>query len=262
MSELRLLHRSRAAGPDVVTSLDVGSEATQETLRSWYRPPATPWLRLNLIAAVSGDAAGVDGTSETLSNPADRAILRAIRDVADAVVVGAASVRAEGYRLPARAKLVVVTSSGDLQGHRIAPELAEQLVVVCPAGASDRVRASLGDPLADLATVIVVPDADGRLAPRDIVATLREHSFESLVCEGGPSLAGQFLRERLVDELCLSTSPIVIGSGLPVFGSERFDASALSLCQLLIDEQSALYARWQVTRDGRGALGVPLGPPS
>lgn len=244
--KLRLLHRSADAGPDVSTSLEVGTDETMDTLRDWYQPPSDPWLRINLIAAVSGDAAGVDGTSETLSNPADRAILRAIRDVSDAVVVGAASVRAEGYRVPLRSKLVVVTSTGDLSGHRIAPERADRVVVICPAAAAARVRSSLGDSLCNLATTLVAPDTDGRLSPADIVQTLHAQGLTSLICEGGPSLAGQFLQAGLVDELCLSTSPIVIGSGLPVFGTERFDASALSLTQLLIDDGSALYARWRV----------------
>lgn len=248
---LRLLHRSSSIGPDVETALEVGSDETQATLESWYRPAVTPWLRLNLISAVSGDAAGTDGTSETLSNPADRAILRAIRDVADAVLVGAASVRAEGYRVPLRAKLVVVTSSGDLSGHRIAPERADRVVVVCPQSAVSRVEESLGDSLCGLANIVVVADDEGRIAPRSIVAALHARGLTSLICEGGPSLAGQFLRDHLVDELCLSTSPVVIGSGLPVFGTERFDASRLSLGQLLIDDQSALYARWRVEADDR-----------
>lgn len=243
---IRLLHRAASAGPDVSTELVVGSDDTQATLQDWYRPPSDPWLRINLIAAVSGDAAGSDGTSDTLSNPADRAILRAIRDVADAVVIGAASVRAEGYRVPSRARLAVVTSTGDLSGHRIAPELAERVIVVCPASAEPRVRSSLGGTVASDATVYTVADDGGRMAPADIVTALHEHGLTSLICEGGPSLAGQFVRAGLVDELCLTTAPVVIGSGLPAFGTERFGASALSLTQLLIDDQSALYARWRV----------------
>jgi riboflavin biosynthesis pyrimidine reductase len=233
----------------VSTALDVGCDETHQTLVDWYAPPSVPWFRLNLIAAVSGDAAGTDGTSETLSNPVDRAILAAIRDVADAVVVGAASVRAEGYRVPRRARLVIVTASGDLAGHRILRDRASRVVVICPAGSVDRVRTSLGEEVADLVTIVVAGDVDGRVEPGALIAGLREHGLRSLVCEGGPSLAGQFLRAGLVDELCLSTSPVVIGSGLPVFGVERFDASQLSLTQLLIDDQSALYARWRVERD-------------
>lgn len=246
---LRRLHPAPSTEADAGTDLEVGSETTQTMLEEWYRPPVAPWLRINLVAAVSGDAAGTDGTSDSLSNPADRAILRAIRDVADAVVVGAASVRAEGYRVPLTAKLVVVTGSGDLSGHRIAPDRADRLIVICPASAVETVEACLGEALSSRATIVVVDDHDARLEPRAIVEALRRLGLHSLVCEGGPSLAGQFLHDRMVDEVCLSTSPVVIGSGLPVFGTERFDASRLSLSQLLIDDQSALYARWKVEAD-------------
>ncbi|GAA4667471.1 dihydrofolate reductase family protein [Frondihabitans cladoniiphilus] len=245
---IRLLHRSPEAGPDVPTSVVVGSEGSQEILETLYRPPVGRWLRLNLIAAVSGDAAGVDGTSDSLSNAADRAILAALRNVADAVLVGARSVRAEGYRVPARATLVVVTSSGDLSGHRMDPERASRVLVLCPASAVGRVAETLGAAVAGAARVVVVPDSGGRLDPRAIVSTLRDLGLDSIVCEGGPSVAGQLLHDGLVDELCLSTSPVVIGSGLPVFGTERFDASRLTLSQLLIDDGSALYARWAVGR--------------
>lgn len=242
---LRVLHTTERPA-DTGLELDIEHEDTPAGLRGLYAPPAPVWLRLNLIAAVSGDAAGSDGTSETLSNATDRMILSAIRTVADGVLVGAASVRAEGYRVPKTSRLVVVTSSGDLTGHRMDPEQAERVVVVCPESATGAVRRTLGDPVWRAASVVTCPDDDGLLEPAAILDGLREHGLDSLVCEGGPSLAGQFLRDGLVDELCLSTSPVVIGSGLPVFGRERFDPSRLTLRQLLMDEQSALYARWLV----------------
>ncbi|WP_423917178.1 dihydrofolate reductase family protein [Frigoribacterium sp. 2-23] len=238
---LATLHPRNAAA-----DIDIEADDAFARVRGLYEPPQRDWLRLNLIAAVSGDAAGEDGTSETLSNAVDRTILAAIRDLADGVLVGAASVRAEGYRVPKSSRLVVVTSSGDLSGHRMDPEHAERVVVICPDSAVGAVRASLGADVAAAATVLPTADIEGRVAPDAIVTRLRDHGLRSLVCEGGPSLAGQFLHDRLVDELCLSTSPVVIGSGLPVFGRERFDPSRLTLHQLLKDDQSALYARWLV----------------
>ncbi|NIJ03738.1 dihydrofolate reductase family protein [Frigoribacterium faeni] len=241
---LRVLHGDVAG--DAGTGFSAETDDGRALLRELYAPPAVDWLRLNLIAAVSGDAAGEDGTSDTLSNPDDRAVLAAIRDLADGVLVGAASVRAEGYRVPRSSKLVVLTAGGDLGGHRIDPDRADRVVVVCPAAAVDTATATLGPDVARRATVLVVDDVDGRVAPTALVARLRDHGLRSLVCEGGPSLAGQLLHDGLVDELCLSTSPVVIGSGLPVFGRERFDPSRLSLTRLMMDDQSALYARWLV----------------
>jgi riboflavin biosynthesis pyrimidine reductase len=246
---LRVLHAADEVGEaagGVGTVVAADTDEGRASLRALYAPPAADWLRLNLIAAVSGNAAGEDGTSDTLSNPDDRAVLAAIRDLADGVLVGAASVRAEGYRVPRSARLVVLTASGDLSGHRMDPEQADRVVVVCPAAAVEAVAASLGPDVAARAAVLVVDDHDGVVAPSTLVARLRGHGLRSLVCEGGPSLAGQLLHDGLVDELCLSTSPVVIGSGLPVFGRERFDPSRLSLSQLMIDDQSALYARWLV----------------
>jgi len=248
---LRVLH-SLEHRDDVGLELDIADGTAPARIRDLYAPPRETWLRLNLIAAVSGDAAGSDGTSETLSNATDRTVLAAIRTLADGVLVGAASVRAEGYRVPKASRLVVVTSSGDLSGHRMDPAEAERVVVVCPATAHDRVRQTLGDEVAAAATVLTAPDDEGRLEPAAILRCLRDQRLRSLVCEGGPSLAGQFLRDGLVDELCLSTSPVVIGSGLPVFGRERFDPAALTLGQLLVDEQSTLYARWSVEREPAG----------
>jgi riboflavin biosynthesis pyrimidine reductase len=249
---LRVLHPAPGTGAGTGAIVEAGAVVEADTdegrarLRELYAPPSADWLRLNLIAAVSGDAAGEDGTSDTLSNADDRAVLAAIRDLADGVLVGAASVRAEGYRVPRSAALVVLTASGDLSGHRMDPERADQVVVVCPAAAVETVEATLGVEVAARAAVLVVDDADGVVPPAALVARLREHGLRSLVCEGGPSLAGQLLHDGLVDELCLSTSPVVIGSGLPVFGRERFDPSRLSLSQLMLDDQSALYARWLV----------------
>ena len=227
--------------------LDASTDAGRAELRSRYAPPAGDWLRLNLVAAVSGDAAGGDGTSDSLSNPVDRAVLAAVRDLADGVLVCAASVRAEGYRVPRSAALVVLTASGDLTGHRLDPERSDRVVVVCPEAAVASVRTALGPAVAEAATVLTLPhDETRRLDPAAVVARLRDHGLRSLVCEGGPSLAGQLLRDGLVDELCLTTSPVVVGSGLPALGQERFDASRLELVQLLRDAESALYARWTV----------------
>ncbi|WP_181134458.1 dihydrofolate reductase family protein, partial [Rathayibacter sp. AY1D5] len=71
-----------------------------------------------MIASVTGSSTGSDGTSETLTNRVDRTILGVVREQADVVLVGAASVRAEGYRVPRRVPLAVVSASGDLAGHR------------------------------------------------------------------------------------------------------------------------------------------------
>jgi riboflavin biosynthesis pyrimidine reductase len=214
----------------------------RERLSELYRPPRQDWLRLNLVGSVSGGATGSDGTSETLTNPADRLLLGVIRMLADVVLVGAASVRAEGYFVPRRAALAVVTSTGDLAGHRITSSGQRgALLILCPKSAAAKVRETLGDGIGE---VCVVPDVGGILAASDIVETLRGAGHRSIVSEGGPILASHLLHGGVVDELCLSTSPVLNGAKTSLFGSDEFDARDLTLAGLMVDSASGVYGRW------------------
>lgn len=230
----------------VSINLDVTDGRTQ--LVELYRPPSAAWIRLNLIASVDGNAAGIDGTSETLTSPADRIILGVIRELSDVVLVGANSVRREGYLLPRRSRLAVVTISGDLSGHRINPS-AEQLplIVLCPQSAETTVRETLGSEAVEI--VIVKPSPDtGLLEMNDVVAALRELGLHSIVCEGGPELIGHLLAAKLVDEACFSTSPILGGTVLGMANAPTVAEQRVELHQLIVDETSGIYARWLIRR--------------
>jgi riboflavin biosynthesis pyrimidine reductase len=224
-----------------VEILDLAVPESRERLLELYRPPRGPWLRMNLITSVGGSAAGSDGTSESLTNSADRKILGVIRELADIVLVGAQSVRAEGFVLPRSARLAIVTGSGNLSGHRITAT-DDRVYVLCPAAAAPLAAASLPG-----ARIIEVADDRGALDPAVVLETLRAEGFGSIVCEGGPSLVAQFARAGLIDELCLSTSPQLGGPSLPLLGDAQIDAVRLELTQLLMDDSSGLYARWAVT---------------
>lgn len=228
--------------PEAGQPIELEASDARARLGELYALPGVDTLRINLVASVSGSAAGGDDTSETLTNRADRKILGVIRRDSDVVLVGAASVRAEGYQLPRTAPLAIVTSTGDLGGHRLTvdPDRFTPLVL-CPAAVAETARAGLPD-----AEIVVVPDSAGRMSATDIVSTLRARGLRRIVCEGGPSLAAQMLDAGLVDELCLSTSPTVGGVSLPMFGGSPITAHRLELAQLLVDDTSTLYARWRV----------------
>lgn len=236
---LTRLYPAAAASPDPV---DLDADGARQVLAELYRIPRPSWLRINLVASVNGSAAGTDGTSNTLTSRTDRKILGAIRRLSDVVLVGASSVRAEGYLLPRTAPLAVVTGSGDLSGHRIPADVAPgRLIVLCPQSALPTVHASLGGASAE---IIPVPGG-GALDPGQIVRSLRERGLASIVCEGGPQLAVQLVNAGLVDEVCLTTSPVLSGMRLPMLGGVGSDRR-LSLAQLLVDEADALYARWML----------------
>jgi riboflavin biosynthesis pyrimidine reductase len=228
--------------PTAANPIDLLSTDARDRVTELYRSPSEDWLRLNLIASVSGSATGSDGTSETLTNSADRLILGVIRALSDVVVVGATSVRAEGYFVPRRGALAIVSRSGDFSGHRIKDTGTRGTVLIlCPASVADRARETIG--LADV-TVLSVPDVKGSLAADAIVASLRTAGYRSIVAEGGPALATHLLLGGVVDELCLTTSPVVNGGALPLFGAQAFDGHPLRLDQLLIDDAGFSYARW------------------
>jgi riboflavin biosynthesis pyrimidine reductase len=232
--------------PTAEQSIDLDSADARDRMAELYRLPREDWVRLNLIGSVSGSATGHDGTSETLTNSVDRILLGVIRAFSDVVVVGAASVRAEGYFVPRNGALAVVSRTGDFSGHNIKDTGRNGTVVIlCPAAAVERAYATMR--LAS-ATVIAVPDVDGSLSAHAIVTALRDAGYRSIVAEGGPALATQLVLGGVVDELCLTTSPILNGGRLPLFGSDEFEGYPLTLSQLLIDSGGATYARWQLAR--------------
>jgi riboflavin biosynthesis pyrimidine reductase len=177
----------RSLLPALATDIDLDVD-----LDGLYLPSRRRWLRLNFIASVNGSVAGVDGTSQSLTNRTDRRILGAIRRAADVVLVGASSVRTEGYFLPRSAPLAVLTGSGDLSGHRIPADVAPgRVVVLCPPAAVATVRSSLG-----AAAIDVVELAGPRIDPGSAIAALHDRGHDSIGCEGGPSLAAQLLLDE------------------------------------------------------------------
>ena len=243
----------RRVHPEPAEVLDSEASDAREQLLDWYRPPKPEWLRLNLVATVNGSAAGTDGTSETITSPMDRRILGVIRELSDVVLVGAASVRSEGYQLPKMSRLAVVTATGDLDGHRIGSDAGDRLIVICPLAVVDIVRAQFSGALI-LTAANTKADASTAMDPVEIVALLRRNGFASVVCEGGPSLATQLVNAGVANELCLTTAPLLTSARLPLFAKADLPGSgtdnSLELSQLLIDESSSLYTRWSFSRDG------------
>jgi riboflavin biosynthesis pyrimidine reductase len=89
-------------------------------------------------------------------------------------------------------------------------------------------------------------DGDRAVPLPAMLAALRERGLEHIVCEGGPRLVGQLLAAGLVDELCLTTVPRLLGQPSVLFGGATGGAHDLELLHLLADEGGALYARWRL----------------
>ncbi|GAA0471112.1 pyrimidine reductase family protein [Streptomyces olivaceiscleroticus] len=185
------------------------------------------WLRANMVSSVDG-AAHHEGRSQPLSSDADMRIFGVLRGLADAVVVGAETVRKEGYR-PAKAReafaarraaagqgpapaIAVVTASLDLDFSL--PLFTRPLVptvVLTGAGAdADRVR----EARAAGAEVVFVGEGAG-VDPARVTGALADRGLTRLLTEGGPRLLGQFAAAGALDELCLSLAPLVAAGDAP-----------------------------------------------
>lgn len=224
--------------------LDVDASDARQTLLDWYQPGSAELVRLNLVATLDGRAAGADGTSESLTSRTDRMILGVIRQFADVVLVGAESVRREGYVRPRRTPLAIVSASGDLTGHRMdenPDRTTPVLVLTTEAGAA---RAATSMPGAALH--VLPGDPDGRITPARLIGGLRDRGYRGIVAEGGPALAAQLMAAGLIDELCLTVMPRLGGPALPLLGGAALPVTALTAMQLLIDDAGAAYGRWSV----------------
>ena len=189
-------------------------------------PAGRPWVLVNMVASVDG-ATAVDGRSGPLGGDADRRLLGVVRGLADVVLVGAGTVRAEGYR-PPRTPVADMGERRASRGQAVRPRLA---VVSGSAGldpsASLFVDRDPDDPaplvytsgdapserLDALAAVAEVVTADDSLDIADVLADLQGRGVGTVVCEGGPGLVVQLASAGLIDELCLSVSPLIAGSG-------------------------------------------------
>jgi len=78
-----------------------------------YAAPDQPWLRVNMVSTVDGAATGEDGTSRSINNGVDKMVFDLLRELADALVVGAGTIRIEGYAV-GRKPLVVVSRTGSV----------------------------------------------------------------------------------------------------------------------------------------------------
>jgi riboflavin biosynthesis pyrimidine reductase len=243
-------------------------EEMVEKLGMWQRqepPTDRPRVLLNMVSSTDGRAT-IDGRSDGLGGPADRALFHALRSASDAVLVGAGTVRVERYgrmikedsarRLRLQHGLeeepLTCIVSGRLALDEELPLLQESTARVVMITAS---AASL-PPCA--ATVEYVRTAGGRLDLHAALAELSERfGVQSLLCEGGPHLARELLAEGLLDELFLCLSPLLAG-GEPVggealrilAGAELEPAVELELLSVL-RHRSHLFLRYGVSARDR-----------
>ena len=227
--------------PDPRLAIDPESDEGRELLRELYTIDYSPSVRVNMIVRPDGDTQGADGTSGSLSSPDDRQLLRLLRSMADAVLIGAETLRRERIPVPRHIPLVVLSLTGDITSSNIisGPESGE-LVVVTPS--PDTVSATLGD----TPHRVLHPGHPSPTAT-DIIALCQAEGWQNLLVEGGKKVTTVFAEAGVVDDLCLTLT------GAP----QTEDTPAVSwwpkeqewtTSHLLMDDNRMLYHRYVAKR--------------
>lgn len=216
------------------------------------------WLRANFITSLDGGAT-VAGTSGTLAGPCDRAVFMLLRELADVILVGAGTVRTEGYsgaRLSvverqqrqardqsAVPRLAIVTKLGRLG--RDMPVFTRTevppLVLTC-AAVTNETRSLISD----LAEVVDCSGEDPtRVDEVAVLTSLQARGLCHILTEGGPMLLGSFIERALLDELCLTIAPAVVGGPARRIATGPSELLTRMRCaHVLTDDAGYLYTRY------------------
>jgi riboflavin-specific deaminase-like protein len=244
---LRLLYpEHRATDPvDLASGLRLGEKAR----------PDRPYLVLNMVSSLDGKAT-IDWRTKGLSTELDRQLFHHLRTQADAVMVGAGTLRVERYGRMAKSDelrdkrereglardplAVIVSARLDLPADLPLLNEPEQRVVI--ATGSDATLEGLGDQVEYARTGDDLPL---------LMARLREdYGVRSVLCEGGPTLNSHLLAANLVDELFLTLNPKLAGGASAltiVAGRDLVEPAELELISVAEGGED-LFTRWRVVQ--------------
>lgn len=231
------------------TPADSVSDADLERLYGYPRDLSRTWVQVNFVSSADG-AAAVNEQSEGLSHPADKRIFLLGRELADVILVGAGTVRAEGYRgarvnaeraarraargLSEVPPIAVVTRSGELDpAGPLFTDTRVPPIVITTEKAPETRRAALIRAGADV-LLAGVDDVDLGLA----LKLLGERGLYRVDCEGGPMLFGDLIAAGLVDQLCLTIAPLLAGAGARriAFGRPAPEPREMDLASVLVED--------------------------
>jgi riboflavin biosynthesis pyrimidine reductase len=227
--------RRRPAYPESLTNQD---------LEELYRVPTTPWLRVNMVSTVDGSATGGSGLTGSINNEADKRVFHLLRRLADAIVVGAGTARAEGYR-PTDRPIVLVSRRADVPERlREAEPGAVLMATTAHAEQLEEARSVLGND-----NVLVL--GSHRVDLVELKRRLAERGWNHLLSEGGPHLLHDLVAQGVADELDATFVPRLVSGQHPRI-TDGPDLDVPLELRLLLEADGTLIGRWLVTKPTRG----------
>ena len=215
-----------------------------------YPPTRQPWIRTNFVSTLDGAAFASDGLSGSLGGPADTRVFALLRSLADVIMVGAGTARAEGYQPIKREEIdaelrlrlglkpippiAVVSLSLDVPADLVAPG---QIVITTEDAPHLRVEALRQQ-------VDVIAAGHGKINWIQVKSQLAARGMNRVLCEGGPSLHGCLIAQDLVDELCLSIAPVMAAGTAPRIGHDLSAVDNAMTLDRVLQVDNLLLTRW------------------
>lgn len=230
---------------ELVGSLDLSSKA----------PADRPYTVVNFVATADGSAT-FKGRSGPIGDDGDRAMFHTLREHVDAVLAGTGTLRVERYGR--------MLGKAERRERRVAAGRAPE-PLACVISRSGRLPLEIplfAEPEAEIVVFSPQPvdgpavaatihhelyDGTTQRPLTGVMRTLR-HKYEvrSLLCEGGPSLFGALLEERLVHELFLTLAPKLAGGSAGPTVATGLPLEELAPLQIrwLLEREDSLYLRY------------------
>lgn len=226
--------RLRAAGIEV--EVGPGAAESRELNIGFFSRMIrkTPWVRMKMAASLDGTTALANGQSQWITSPEARADGHAWRARACAVLTGIGTVLQDNPRLdvrevptPRQPHIVVVDSrlQTPLDAHLF---IAGRACIIYAAVQNDAKKAALE---ARGATVVMLPDSQGKVDLAAMMHDLGTREINELHVEAGSKLNGSLIRAGLVDEFLIYLAPKLLGpgQGMASFGPLQSLSEAVEL---------------------------------
>jgi riboflavin biosynthesis pyrimidine reductase len=210
---------------------------------------------MNFVSTLDGRAA-LDGSTRPLGGAADLAMLLALRDVADAVLIGPGTVRAEGYArlvgeperraareaagLAADPAAVLISRRFDIPWEAGLFAAPSQRIIVYTSAGAVRDAPEVAAPV----EVVALPEC----TPAAALADLRARGVRALLSEGGPTLFRGLIASHLVDELFLTLTPVLTGDEreTAILSGGRLPAPVRSQLRWVLRAEQELFLRYAI----------------
>lgn len=236
---------------------DGPADLSRQDLAELYAYPDSDraWVRANMVTSADG-AATIRGRSSGLSGESDRNLFAMLRTLCDVILVGAGTARAERYAAVRPEELwsdlrddATPVPAIAVVTRRVSLDLSTPLLSAALPGArtiiitTEQAPAELRSEAAGRADVIVAGDDTADLG--FALDELTKRGYRRILAEGGPQLLGQLAADELLDELCLTISPLVASGAASriAVGTSAVQTGKLVL-QHVLEDQGYLFCRY------------------